>query len=85
LKDIAEGDGYGPVLYKRFSRGLWGKILIRLKEEEGKVFKEVIIESTTMKVHRHGGGQNGGSRPREESCGNKHDVSRGDNQRLEAC
>jgi hypothetical protein len=37
--------------------------LIRLKEEEGKVFREVIIDSTTMKVHRPGGGQKGGSRP----------------------
>jgi hypothetical protein len=46
------------VIYDRFSRGseggLWGKILFSL-QEEGIVINEVIIDSTTKKVHRHGG------------------------------
>jgi hypothetical protein len=41
------------------------KILLRLlQEEEGILLKEVIIDSRTMKVHRHGGGQKGGNRPK---------------------
>jgi transposase len=46
------------VIYDRFSRGsergLWGKILFNL-QEEGIMINEVIIDSTTMKAHRHGG------------------------------
>ncbi|MDR2245386.1 MAG: transposase [Treponema sp.] len=65
-RDLPEEYGYWHVIYDRFSwgskRGLWAKILIRLQEEEGIVFKEVIIDSTTMKVHRHGGGQKGGGK-----------------------
>jgi hypothetical protein len=54
------------VVYDRFSwgsgRGLWAKILLRLQEEEGLEFEEVLIDSTTMKVHRQGGGQKGGGK-----------------------
>jgi transposase len=66
-RDLPCEYGYWHVIYDRFSwgseRGLWGKILFSL-QEEGIVFNEVIIDSTTMKVHRHGGGQKGGSRPK---------------------
>jgi transposase len=65
-RDLPCEYGYWHVIYDRFSwgstRGLWAKILLSLQEEEGIEFKEVIIDSTTMKVHRHGGGQKGGSR-----------------------
>jgi transposase len=58
--------GYWQVIYDRFSRGsergLWAKILISLQREEGIEFKEVITDSTRMKVHRHGGGEKGGGR-----------------------
>lgn len=64
--------GYWHIIYDRFSRGnergLWAKILLSLREEEGIAFNEVIIDSTTMKVHRHGEGQKEGGRPKE-SCG----------------
>jgi transposase len=67
-RDLPEIYGYWHVIYDRFSRGsgrgLWAKILLRLQEEEGIECNEVIIDSTTMKVHRHGGGQKGGSRPK---------------------
>ena len=67
-RDLPSGYGYWHVIYDRFSwgskRGLWANILLHLHEEEGIVFNEVIIDSTTMKVHRHGGGQKGGSRPK---------------------
>jgi hypothetical protein len=60
------------VIYDRFSRGskrgVWAKVLLNLQREEGIVFNEVIIDSTTMKVHRHEGGQKGGSRRNEMFC-----------------
>jgi transposase len=63
---LPEEYGYWHVVYDRFSRGsergLWAKILMELQKAEGIQFPEVIIDSTTMKVHRHGGGQKGGSR-----------------------
>jgi transposase len=67
-RDLPEVYGYWHAIYDRFSRGsgkgLWAKVLLSLQKEEGIVFKEVIIDSTTMKVHRHGGGQKGGNRPK---------------------
>jgi transposase len=65
-RDLPEEYGYWHVVYDRFSRGsergLWANILMELQKAEGIQFPEVIIDSTTMKVHRHGGGQKGGSR-----------------------
>jgi transposase len=65
-RDLPDEYGYWHVIYDRFSRGskrgLWLKVLAVLQEEEGPVINEVIIDSTTMKVHRHGGGQKGGNR-----------------------
>jgi hypothetical protein len=59
---------YRHVVYDRFSRGsergLWAKILIASQKAEGIKLPEVIIDSTTMKVRRHEGGQKGGSRPK---------------------
>jgi transposase len=61
------------VIYDRFSRGskrgLWLKVLAVLQEEEGIVINEVIIDSTTMKVHRHGGGQKRGNRRKGRAVG----------------
>jgi hypothetical protein len=57
------------VIYDRFSRGnergLRAKVLSILQKEKGVADAEVIIDSTTMKVHRHGGGQKGGGRAKE--------------------
>ncbi|MDR0628671.1 MAG: transposase [Treponema sp.] len=64
-RDLPAEYGYGQVIYDRFNRGsgrgLWVKILANL-QEDGIVFNEVIIDRTTMKVQRHGGGQKGGGR-----------------------
>jgi transposase len=72
-RDLPEVYGYWHVIYDRFprgsGRGLWAKVLLRLREEEGIVCNEVIIDSTTMKVRRHGGGQKGGGRPRGRAVG----------------
>jgi len=46
------------------ARGPWNKVLATLQREAGLGFDEVIIDSTTMKAHRHGGGQKGGFRAR---------------------
>jgi predicted RNase H-like nuclease (RuvC/YqgF family) len=57
------------VIYDRFSRGnkhgLRAKVLSVLQEEGGGKAAEVIIDSTTMKVHRREGGQKGGSKAKE--------------------
>ena len=58
------GDWY--VVYDRFSRGsergLWAQVLLALQQEATRGFEAVIIDSTMMKVHRHGGGQKGVTR-----------------------
>jgi transposase len=62
-RDLPEAYGYWHVIHDRFSRGskrgLRAKVLLNLQREEGIVFNEVIIDSTTMKVHRYGGGRKG--------------------------
>ena len=68
-RDLPETFGYWHTVYLSFSRGcergLWLKIMKTLQEAE--TLPEitgtmVVIDSTTMKVHRHGGGQKGGSK-----------------------
>jgi transposase len=65
-RDLPAVYGYWHVIYDRFNRGsgreLWAKILLELQKRMAIVTNEVIIDSTTMKVHRQGGGQKGGSR-----------------------
>ena len=67
-RDLPEEYGHWHVVYDRFSRGnargLWAKVLKTLQNRAGTEIQEVIIDSTTMKVHRHGGGQKGGNRPK---------------------
>ena len=67
-RDLPEEYGFWHVIYDRFSRGnargLRAKVLTALQARGGTEFREVIIDSTTMKVRRHGGGQKGGGRPK---------------------
>ena len=67
-RDLPGDYGEWHTIYDRFNRGnargLWNKVLATLQQEAGLGFEEVIIDSTTMKVHRHGGGQKGGFRAR---------------------
>jgi transposase len=69
-RDLPEVYGYWHVIYDRFSRGnrrgLWAKILLKLQEEAGIEINEVIIDSTTMKVHRHGVDKKGATDQGEE-------------------
>jgi transposase len=77
-RDLPEEFGYWHLVYERFAwgseRGLWAKILLSLQQEEGIEFKEVIIDSTTMKVHRHGGGQKRGGG--QKKCVNDYTSGR---------
>jgi transposase len=63
-RDMPEEFGCWHVVYDRFSRGgergLWAKILLELQRRAGIRFNEVIMDSTTMKARRHGGGQKRG-------------------------
>jgi transposase len=48
--------------FKRGSeRGLWWRILITLQQRNQAQLKVVLADSTTWKVHRHGGGAKGGT------------------------
>jgi ribosomal protein L24 len=47
--------------------GAVGKVLSVFQKEKGVADAEVIIDSTTMKVHRRGGGQKGGQQSKETS------------------
>jgi transposase len=70
-RDLPPEYGYWHTIYDRFSRGnkreLWAKMLLSLQKEKGITFNEVIIDSTIMKVHRHGGGQKGGQQTKGKS------------------
>ena len=65
-RDLPSEFGGWHTVYDRFNRGnargLWEKVLMTLQKDGGLGINEVIIDSTMMKVHRHGGGQKGGSR-----------------------
>lgn len=58
---------YGPwnAVYLRFKRGsdrgLWWKILTSIQHSKAGLINIVIIDSTTVKIHRHGGGAKKGN------------------------
>ena len=60
---------YGPwnEVYQRFKRssdrGVWWKIILQLQRSKKLTLHIVLGDSTTFKVHRHGGGLKGGSKP----------------------
>jgi transposase len=63
-RDLPENFGPWHTVYTRFKRGsdkgLWWKILIKLQSLKRIFLHIVLIDSTTFKVHRHGGGPKGG-------------------------
>ena len=67
-RDMPSIFGDWDAIYKRFSRGnergLWWNILRKLQNARKIKLNVVIVDSTSFKVHRHGGGQKGGSKPR---------------------
>jgi transposase len=83
-RDLPAVYGHWHVIYDRFSRGnergLWAKVLSVLQKEKGVAEAEAIIDSATMKVHRHGGGQKGAAEQRNIAGGDNSEVSRGYNR-----
>lgn len=65
-RDLPKCYGNWHTIYTRFKRGsdkgLWWRILTELQSRKKMKLNIVMIDSTTFKVHRHGGGQKGGSR-----------------------
>lgn len=69
-RDLPPVFGNWHTVFQRFNRGadrnLWWKILFHLQQKRLVRLNIVMADSTTFKVHRHGGGQKGGSKPKEE-------------------
>ncbi len=65
-RDLPSCYGDWHTVYTRFKRGsergLWWRVLITLQQRKKMRLNVVLVDSTAMKVHRHGGGQKGGSR-----------------------
>ncbi len=69
-RDLPKVYGYWHSVYLRFKkgsdRGLWWKVLQELQRLKVVTINVVMADSTTMKVHRHGGGLKGGFKLREK-------------------
>ena len=69
-RDLPECYGNWHSVYLRFKRGsdrgVWWKVLLELQQLKKITMNIVLVDSTTMKVHRHGGGLKGGFRVREK-------------------
>ncbi len=65
-RDLPSCYGYWHTIYLRFKkgsdRGIWWTILLALQQKKRLTMNVVIVDSTTIDVHRHGGGLKGGSR-----------------------
>ena len=71
-RDLPPIFGDWDAIYKRFSRGndrgLWWKILLVLQRKKRCELRIALTDSTTFKVHRHGGGLKGGSKVRASAA-----------------
>lgn len=69
-RDLPKAYGSWHTVYQRFKRGsergIWWKILMILQQGKKITMNIVISDSTTFKMHRHGGGLKGGSKPKEK-------------------
>ena len=63
-RDLPSCYGYWHTVYLRFKkgsdRGVWWHILIKLQQDKSLRMNIVLADSTTIKIHRHGGGLKGG-------------------------
>jgi transposase len=70
-RDLPKEFGNWHTIYTRFSRwsekGLWWKILYTLQSQRKITLDLVMLDSTTFKVHRHGGGLKGGFKLRAKA------------------
>lgn len=64
-RDLPKCYGYWHTVYLRFNkgskRGVWWYVLTTLQQRKRLTMNVVLGDSTTFKVHRHGGGQKGGT------------------------
>jgi transposase len=64
-RDLPPCYGNWHSIYLRFKkgsdRGVWWNILVKLQQDKRLTMRVVMADSTTIKVHRHGGGQKGGT------------------------
>lgn len=64
-RDLPPIYGYWHTVYLRFKRGsekgLWWRILVTLQQQGKARLNIVLVDSTTWKVHRHGGGSKRGT------------------------
>ncbi len=69
-RDLPKCYGYWHTVYLRFKkgsdRGVWWHVLIKLQQDKKLHMNIVLADSTTIKIHRHGGGLKGGSKAEEE-------------------
>jgi len=65
-RDLPPCYGHWNHVYQRFKRssdrGVWWTVLLALQGKKKLTMNVVIGDSTTFKVHRHGGGFKGGSK-----------------------
>lgn len=65
-RDLPTCYGSWNEVYQRFKRsadrGVWWNVLMKLQKNKKVRMRIVLGDSTTFKVHRHGGGLKGGSR-----------------------
>jgi len=68
-RDLPKCYGHWHRVYQRFKRssdrGVWWNILYKLQQDRRITMNVVLADSTTFKVHRHGGGLKGGFKPKE--------------------
>ena len=64
-RDLPKCYGYWHTVYLRFNkgskRGVWWYVLKTLQQRKQITMNVVLGDSTTFKVHRHGGGPKGGT------------------------
>ena len=69
-RDLPKCYGYWHTIYLRFKkgsdRGVWWHILIKMQQVKKLRMNIVLTDSTTIKMHRHGGGLKGGSKAEDE-------------------
>lgn len=62
-RDLPKIYGYWHIVYLRFKkgsdRGVWWHILMKLQQDKKLQMNIVLTDSTTIKIHRHGGGLKG--------------------------
>ena len=65
-RDLPTLYGHWHRVYQRFKRsadrGVWWTVLMYLQKNRKITMRVVLADSTTFKVHRHGGGSKGGSK-----------------------